>query len=122
MKKILLVEDDKFLSKAYRDGLEDAGFIVVCALDGEEAIEKIKSEKPALVLLDLIMPGANGIEVLQEIKSEEGLKSIPVVILSNSARDSDIKKGIALGAVDYLIKADFSMEEVVKKVNMYLAP
>lgn len=118
--KILLVEDDKFLSKAYRDGLEDARFIVVCALDGKEAIEKIKSEKPDLVLLDLIMPGANGIEVLQDIKSEDTLKSIPVVILSNSARDSDIKKGMALGAVDYLIKADFSMEEVVKKVNAYL--
>lgn len=119
--KILLVEDDKFLFRAYTDGLQDGGFTVIGAADGKEAMEKIRSEKPDLVLLDLIMPGENGIEILGKIKADEALKNVPIVILSNSARDSDIKNGIALGAVDYLIKSDFSMDEVVKKVRGYLA-
>lgn len=120
MSKILLVEDDKFLSRAYSDGLRDAGFIVFTAFDGEAAMKKIYSEKPDLILLDLIMPGESGIEILGGIKGDEALKNIPIVILSNSARDSDIKKGMELGAVDYLIKSDFSMEEIIKKVKAYL--
>jgi DNA-binding response OmpR family regulator len=120
MSKILLVEDDKFLSKAYQDGLEDAGFTVVRASDGKEAMKELKSFKPDIILLDLIMPLENGISTLEEIKGDEALKNIPVMILSNSARDSDIKKAMALGVVDYLIKADFSMEEVIKKVKVYL--
>ena len=120
MLKILLVEDDKFLSKAYKDGLQDAGFTVVCAFDGKEAMEKAKSLNPDIILLDLIMPIQNGIDTLEELKGDEALKNIPVVILSNSARDSDIKRGMALGAVDYLIKSDFSMEEIVKKVKASL--
>ena len=120
-KKILLAEDDKFISRAYKDGMERAGFEMIIAFDGIEAIEKINREKPDLILLDLIMPDKNGFEVLEEIKMDDGLKNIPVVILSNLGQDSDIEKGKALGAADYLIKSNLSMKEVIEKVRFYLA-
>lgn len=121
MAKILLAEDDKFLSRAYKDGLEEAGFEVVIALDGESAIEKVKSEKPDLVLLDLIMPVKNGFEVLGEMVTDDRLKDIPVIILSNLSQESDVERGKALGAVDYLVKADYSLQAVVEKVAEHLA-
>lgn len=121
MAKIVLAEDDKFLSRAYKDGLEEAGFEVVIALDGESAIEKIKAEKPDLVLLDLIMPVKNGFEVLGEMVTDDRLKGIPVIILSNLSQESDVERGKALGAVDYLVKADYSLQAVVEKVQEHLA-
>ncbi len=120
-RKILLAEDDKFISRAYKDGMERAGFEIIIALDGAEAIKKIKSENPDLILLDLIMPEKNGFEVLEEIKMDDELKNIPVVILSNLGQDSDIEKGKALGAADYLIKSNLSMKEVIEKVKFHLA-
>lgn len=121
MAKILLVEDDKFLSRAYNDGLKEAGFEVVVAFDGEAAIEKIRSEKPDLVLLDLIMPIKNGFEVLGDMAIDDTLKKIPVIILSNLSQESDVERGKALGAVDYLVKADCSLRAVVEKVTEHLA-
>lgn len=120
-KKILLIEDDKYICRAYKDGLERAGFEVVLAFDGQEGMEKIKSEKFDLTLLDLVMPVKNGFETLEELKKDDEFKKIPVVILSNLGQASDVEKGKALGAVDYLIKSDFSMKEVVEKVKFYLA-
>ncbi len=119
--KILLVEDDKFLSRAYQDGLLRAGFEVIIALDGSEAIEKIKKEVPDLILLDLIMPVKNGFEVLEEIKKDNEFKNIPIIILSNLGQDSDINRGKELGAVDYLIKSDWSIQGVVEKVKEHIA-
>ncbi len=118
--KILLAEDDKFISLAYKDGLERSGFHVIVANDGVEAIKKFKSEKPDLVLLDIIMPQKNGFEVLEEIKKSKKQKNIPIIILSNLGQDTDIKKSRELGASDYLIKSNFSMSEVVNKVKKYL--
>jgi len=119
-KKILLAEDDKFISLAYLDGLKRAGYNVEHAKDGKEALEKIKSFSPDLVFLDIIMPEMNGFEVLEEIKKDEKFKNLPVIILSNLGQDTDITKGKELGAVDYLIKANFSMAEVIKKIESYL--
>ena len=119
-KKILLAEDDKFISLAYLDGLKRAGYNVEHAKDGKEALEKIKSFIPDLVFLDVIMPEMNGFEVLEEIKKDEKFKNLPVIILSNLGQDTDIIKGKELGAVDYLIKANFSMAEVIEKIESYL--
>ncbi len=119
-KKILLAEDDKFISLAYLDGLKRAGYDVEHAKDGKEALEKIKSYNPDLVFLDIIMPEMNGFEVLEEIKKDEKFKNLPVIILSNLGQDTDITKGKELGAVDYLIKANFSMAEVIEKIEFYL--
>jgi DNA-binding response OmpR family regulator len=119
--RILLAEDDKFICKAYKDGLSKAGFEMVIAHDGNEAMEKIKLDKPDLVLLDLIMPDKGGFEVLEELKMDNTFKKMPVVILSNLGQDSDIKQGKDLGAVDYLVKSNLSMKQVIEKVKLHLA-
>jgi len=118
--KIVLVEDEKFLLGAMRDKLEREGFDVKTAINGEIGLEVIKKEKPALVLLDLIMPIKSGFDVLEELQKDSELKNIPVIILSNLGQESDIKKGKELGAIDYLIKADFKMKEVIAKVREHL--
>lgn len=118
--KIVLVEDDQFLSKVLTFRLEEEGFYVVSATDGEVATRIIKSEKPAIVLLDLLLPKKSGFEVLEEIKLDEVTKNIPVIILSNLGQQTDIDKGIQLGAVDYLVKASFSINDIVLKIKEYL--
>ena len=118
--KILLAEDDKYICRAYKDGLERAGFQVLVAFDGVEAMQKVRSEKPDLILLDLIMPVKNGFEMLEELKKDPAFKRIPVIILSNLGQDSDREKGKSLGAVDYLVKSDFSMKEVIRKIREHL--
>ncbi|MDA2936194.1 response regulator [Patescibacteria group bacterium AH-259-L05] len=118
--KILIAEDDIFISRAYKDGLEQAGFEVITAADGQETLEKIRTEKPRLVLLDLIMPNKNGFEVLEEVKGDEALRKVPIVILSNLGQESDIEKGKELGAIDYLVKADLSMRQVIEKIKQYV--
>ncbi|MBI5046075.1 MAG: response regulator [Candidatus Niyogibacteria bacterium] len=120
-KKIFLVEDDQFIVRAYKDSLERASFEVEVALDGVEAMEKLQNITPNLILLDIIMPLKNGFEVLSELKSDDRLKNVPVIILSNLGQDSDIKKGKELGAVDYMVKANYSMQEVIDKIRQYLA-
>ncbi|MEK7202753.1 MAG: response regulator [Patescibacteria group bacterium] len=118
--KILLIEDDIFLRKVFSDKLRIEGFNVDMALDGADGLLKIKNLRPNLVLLDLIMPKKNGFEVLEEMKMDNELKKIPVIVLSNLGQDSDVEKVKLLGAADYLIKANFSMKEIIKKVKFYL--
>src|SRR3989344_8222266 len=104
---ILVVEDDKFLRELISQKLIKEGFSVEGAVDGEEGIKKIKELKPAVVLLDLILPGIDGFEVLLKMKGDQSTASIPVIILSNLGQKEDVEKGLKLGAVDYLIKAHF---------------
>ena len=118
--KILLVEDDKFISRAYKDGIERAGFVITVASDGRESMKIMQAENPDLVLLDLVLPMKNGFEVLSEMKMDEKLKDIPVIILSNLGQESDIQKGKDLGAVDYLIKSNFTMKQVILKIKEHL--
>ena len=118
--KVLLAEDDKFISLAYKDGLARQGFEVVHASDGSEAVELAKLAQPDIILFDLIMPETNGFEALTELKADNETKNIPVIILSNLGQETDIKKGRELGAVDYLIKANYSIVKVVAKLEKYL--
>jgi len=120
MKKILMIEDDKFLRKIYRDKLTRAGFDFIEATNGEEGLNKVISESPDLVLLDLILPRKNGFDVLIEMKRNENTKKIPVIILSNLGQESDIKRGLELGAQDYLVKPEISLSEVVDKVKEWI--
>ena len=87
---------------------------------GDEALRKVKTELPDLVLLDLILPGKDGFMVLEEIKSDPKTKKIPVVILSNLGQESDIKRGKELGAIDYLVKSDIGLMDLVAKMKRYL--
>ena len=115
--KVLLIEEDRFLRKIYRNKLTLAGFEFVEAINGIEGLHKVIYEKPDLVLLDIILPRKNGFDVLIEIKKNKKIKHIPVIILSNLGQESDIKRGVALGAREYLIKPEISLSDVVKKVK-----
>ncbi len=117
---ILIIEDDKFLRELISQKLLKEGYDISEAIDGEEGIKKIKEEKPDLVLLDLILPGIDGFEVLSKMKEESTLKSIPVIILSNLGQKEDIEKGLKLGAIDYLIKAHFTPGEIIEKIKAVL--
>ena len=117
---IFIIEDDKFLRELIVRKLNEEGFDVSEAIDGEEGIKEIKEKKPDLILLDLILPGIDGFEVLSQIKSDSELSSIPVIIISNLGQKEDIEKGMKLGAVDYLIKAHFDPNEIVEKIKTTL--
>jgi len=117
MKKILVVEDEKDLRFFLKIALTQAGFEVREAIDAEEALEKIKEEKPDLILLDIILPGKSGFDFLIEIKKEPEFESIPVIIVSNLGQKEEIQRGLELGAKDYIVKAHFTLDEIVKKVK-----
>lgn len=119
-KKILLVEDDDFVGRAYKDGLLHAGFDVEMATDGNEALKKAKSTYPDLIILDLVMPLKNGFEVLEELRKDQAFKNVPIFIVSNLGQDTDVEKAMQLGATDYLVKNQFSMKQVVERVQKQL--
>lgn len=119
-KTILIIEDDKFLRELIAQKLIKENYEVSEAVDGEEGMKKIKEEKPALVLLDLILPGIDGFEVLSRMKEESILSQIPVIILSNLGQKEDVERGLKLGAVDYLIKAHFTPGEIIEKIKNVL--
>jgi CheY-like chemotaxis protein len=119
-KKILLIEDDKFLRELMNKKLVTLGYEVAVAADGESGLIMIKETKPDVVLLDLILPGINGFEVLEKAKQDPEIANIPVVILSNLGQGEDIEKGLALGAKDFLVKAHFTPQEIVNKLKSIL--
>lgn len=116
-KKILLVEDDSILSKAINTALEEEEFETMTAVDGEEALLKVGQFKPDLILLDLILPKKSGEDVLTELKRNEETKYIPVLITTVKSEHEAVSRCIALGARGYLIKAHYSLAEIVKKVQ-----
>lgn len=116
-KKILIIEDDKFLRQLIVQKILQEGYNILEAVDGEEGLKKIKEEKPDLILLDLILPGIDGFEVLSQMRKEDFLSQIPVIILSNLGQKEDVERGLNLGAIDYLIKAHFTPGEIIEKVK-----
>jgi DNA-binding response OmpR family regulator len=120
MAKVLIIEDDKFLRELIAQKLIKEGFEVLEAVDGEEGMRKVKEERPDLILLDLILPGIDGFEVLSRIKQDPALSPIPVIILSNLGQKDDVEKGMKLGAIDYLIKAHFTPGEIIEKIKSAL--
>lgn len=117
---ILIIEDDKFLRELIAQKLLKEGYNVTEAIDGEEGLKRIQQDKPALILLDLILPGLDGFEVLSKMKEDPVLAQIPVIILSNLGQKDDVEKGLKLGAVDYLIKAHFTPGEIIEKIKATL--
>jgi CheY-like chemotaxis protein len=118
-KRILLVEDDRFLRKAAEATLRRHGFTVCTAADGEEALQRLQTETPDLVLLDLIMPKLQGFEVLRLMKQNPATKQIPVVVLSNLGQESDVQQALQGGAIAYLIKANLSLQDLVTHVQKF---
>jgi DNA-binding response OmpR family regulator len=119
-KNILIVEDDRFLRELIARKLVKEDFNISEAIDGEEGIKKIKEEKPDLVLLDLILPGIDGFEVMSKMREDPSITRIPVIILSNLGQREDVERGLKLGAVDYLIKAHFTPGEIIEKIKLAL--
>ncbi len=118
--KILFIDDDNFLRKVYQTELKDKGFEVALASNGIEGLEKILSEKPDIVILDLIMPGKSGFEVLGDMQANAAMVSIPVIVLSNLAQSDDQKHALDLGAVDYLVKDNTTLDIIADKVEYYI--
>ena len=116
-KTVLIVEDEQSMQRALKNKLEHAGYVVLAANDGEEAIDALRSSKPDLVLLDLIMPKLDGISVLRQMKSDDALRGVPVVILTNLSSGDKVAEAMQLGTFDFLVKANYSLDDVLKKVN-----
>lgn len=117
MKKILFIEDEAALQEAFGSFLTQAGYKVINALDGEIGARLAKTEKPDLILLDIILPKMNGFEVLKELGSDDSTKNIPVIILTNMENVDDINRAIELGAKTYLVKTEYELEEVIDKIK-----
>lgn len=119
--KIVLVEDDEALAKVLYTELSKAGFDTSQAFDGEAGLDLVKSKHPDLVLLDLVLPKKHGFEVLEELKKSPDTRAIPVIILTLLGEDDDIKKGLRLGADDYIVKSDHPIGEIIEKVRDFFA-
>jgi len=120
-KDILIIEDEQFLGSLLIKKLENSGFYVRSFFDGEAGLKAVEEKKPDLVLLDIILPGMDGWEVLRRLKEKKHLKDIPILIISNLGEPGDITKGRKAGAVDYIIKADYSPQQIVDKVANVLS-
>ena len=116
-KKILIIEDEITLQKALTEYLKEEKFEVVSALDGEEGLVLVEAQMPDLILLDIILPKIDGFKVLEEIKKNEKTKNIPVILLTNLESAEDIQKAFEKGATTYLVKSDYKLEDVVKKIK-----
>jgi len=120
--RILLVEDEEIMIDLLRRKLSQEGYEVFVARDGEEGLKKMKEmdPKPDLILLDIIMPKMGGFEVMEEMKKDEKLKDIPVIVISNSGQPVELDRAKKLGAKDWLIKTEFDPKEVIEKVKKQL--
>ena len=119
-KKILIIEDDQSLVNLIKRAVSQRQYEVFLALAANEGFDQALLQQPNLIILDILLPGQNGFECLQRLKEHPKTKTIPVIILSNLGQDEEIRLGLSLGAVDYLVKADFSIDEVVEKLEKYL--
>lgn len=118
---ILLIEDDKFLRTLIASKIEREGFSVRAAIDGEEGMALLREVTPKIILLDLVLPGMNGFEVLGRIKKQKDTAYIPVIILSNLGQREDIDRALELGAEEFLVKANFTPGEVVEKIKQVMS-
>lgn len=120
--RILVVEDDPFLLKAYEAKFKRSGLQAEKAHDGEETLVQLKKQKFDLILLDLVMPKMDGFEVLEKIRQDPKLKGTRILVVSNLGQDSDMKRAKELGADEYLVKSDYSLQQIVdlikKKLNL----
>lgn len=117
MKKIALIEDDKVLSDSVYSGLKDAGFEVVRAFDGEEGLRLVETEKPDLVLLDILLPKVNGLEVAKQLKNNPLTKAISIIILSVLDKSASVAEALDSGVYEYMAKGNLTVEEIVTRVR-----
>ena len=118
-KKILIIEDEEILLDLLKSKLEELGYDVYFALDGEKGLKAIRDIVPDLILLDMVMPKMSGFEVMEAMQKDPSIKDIPVIIISNSGQPVELDKAKQLGAKDWLIKTEFDPAEVLKKVKLF---
>ncbi len=118
--KVLVVEDEAFLSSLIKEALTRAGFSVDLAIDGDTAFNLLSQTKPDIILLDLILPGISGFDILKKLKEDEQTKAIPVIIISNLGSTDEIQKGLDAGADAYLIKAQVLPVDIINKIHEIL--
>ena len=118
--KILIVDDDQFILDMYMLKFKNEGYDAESAMDGVETLRKSKENSPDVILLDIVLPHMDGFEILQKLKEQGALERSKVIMLTNVGEKKDVEKGLALGAVDYIVKAHFTPSEVVKKVEEVL--
>lgn len=115
---ILLIEDDAFIAGMYSTKLSMLGYTVKVAADGNSGWDMLISDPlPDLVLLDIVLPKKDGFEILREARADTRLKELPILLLTNLGQKPDVKRGLELGADDYIIKAHFTPSEVVEKIE-----
>lgn len=117
---VLIVEDDPFYSSIYKTKVEKEGIRAVLVHDGAAALKAVRDKKPSLIVLDLIMPGKDGFQVLEELKADPDARDIVVLVLSNLSQDEDIKRVMDMGATEYLIKSNIPLGELIEKIRGYL--
>jgi len=120
-KAILVVEDDKFLRELICKRLRDEKFAVFEAIDGEEAFKVLDKETVDLVLLDIILPGVNGFEILKRLKEDPTIAHVPVMMLTNLGQKSDVERGQELGADEYMVKAQYTPKEIIDRIKQLFA-
>lgn len=119
---ILIVEDEEATAEMYATNFKQAGYEVDISHDGLQGFEKMVTEQPSLVLMDIVMPGLSGVEVVEKAKHEHATQSIPIVMLTNYSDSVELKNAMRQGAVDFIIKSDLTPRQVVEKVQKYLQP
>lgn len=120
-RKIMIVEDDMFIRDIYKVRFEQEDFEVIMAENGIAAIEKLEQGlEPKIILLDIMMPGMDGVQVLQKIKNDDRWRNLPIIMLTNISEKEKVNEAMELGVKDYLIKSHFTPSEVVQKVNALL--
>lgn len=119
-KTVLLVEDNDFIRNMYQLKLSKSGLEVAEAGDGVQALEKIKAQKPDVILLDLMMPNMGGLDVLKQLKADGMLPDLPVVVLTNVMDQQSVDDAKKLGARDYIVKTDLTPTQVVEKIQPLL--
>ena len=120
MKTILFIEDEMNLQKSLTSRLKDEGFEMISALDGEIGLREAREKMPDLIILDLILPRKDRFEVLEELKSDTGLAPIPVIVLTNLEGSQDVERALSLGAFTYLVKANYSLDDMIEKIKQAL--
>lgn len=120
MSKILLIEDEEFLRDIYKRTLDLANLPTDVAVNGQDGLKALENNSYDLILLDIMLPDTNGLEILKQIKDQDKTKNIPVVLLTNLGQETIIKQGYELGALGYLIKSSHNPDEIVSEVKNML--
>ena len=120
MGKILIVEDDVFMARMYFKIFSHANFEVEIATNGEDGMDKARSVSPDIILLDIMMPKMNGFQMLEALKGDPALNSIPVIMLTNLAGDQDIEEAKKHGAADYIVKSNYTPRQIIDIINRIL--